>query len=138
MNYRDAMEDDAARIVEIANEYVLDENLSVESMNDLIQDRTVKVAEEEGDDANEIRGYISYQATRGKVMVQHLGVVPDYRDEVTAQLLENATRYADDHDMATRIAVEENSWCIPILERHGFEHVGNESFKDEELVVYER
>lgn len=141
MNYRDAREDDADALTQIANNYFLQQNISRDSMQNLVQDRTVKVAEkqeEEGDGDKEIVGYVSYQATQDKITVQHVGVVPEYRDETGEELLQFPVEFAERHGMTVRLAVEEGSWLEQLLHEHDFEVVGAERFEEENLLVFER
>lgn len=139
MNYRDAREDDADTLARIANNHFLQQNISVDSMKNLVQDRTVKVAEEtEEDDEKEIVGYVSYQATQDKITVQHLGVLPSHREETGEELLRFPVDFADRHSMTVRLAVEEGSWLEQLLQNHDFEVVGAERFEQENLLVFER
>lgn len=141
MKYRDAREDDAQKLTHIANNYFLQQNISTDSMKNMVQDRTVKVAEEteeEGDGDTRIKGYVSYQATQDKITIQHIGVLPDYRNDAGAELLTFPIDFADRHDMVVRLAVEEGSWLEELLHEQGFEVVGAERFEDENLLVFER
>ncbi|MDZ7687853.1 MAG: hypothetical protein U5J64_03855 [Halobacteriales archaeon] len=146
MKYRDAREDDAVDIAEIANSYVMSENLSVGSMRDLVQDRTIKVAEEgdegdtkkDGEKDNRIVGYVSYHAVDDTVVVQHICVVPDYRDtDVPERLVAFPVEFADEEGMRTRAAVNEDSWFTEFLPTQGFEEKGEARFAGETLVMYE-
>lgn len=140
MNYRDAREEDSGKLTEIANNYFLQQNISRDSMQNLVQDRTVKVAEtpDGGDGEPRIVGYVSYQATQDKITVQHVGVVPEYRDEVGEDLLRYPVEFAERHDMTVRLAVEEGSWLEQLLNTHDFEVVGAQRFEQENLLVFER
>jgi len=134
LNYRDAREDDAADIAEIANSYVMSEDLSVGSMRDLVQDRTMKVVEDEG----ELVGYVSYHAVEDTVVVQHICVVPEYRDtEVPERLVSFPVEFADEEGMKTRAAVDEDSWFTDFLPTEGFEEKGEARFAGDTLVMYE-
>ena len=142
VSYRDAREDDADEIAEIANSYVMSENLSVGSMRDLVQDRTMKVAEGEGgaeEDGEEvIVGYVSYHAVEETVVVQHICVVPEYRDtEVPEKLVSFPVEFAEEEGMKTRAAVNENSWFTEFLPTQGFKQKGEARFAGETLVMYE-
>ena len=134
LRYRDAREDDAAGIAEIANSYVMSENLSVSSMRDLVQDRTIKVAEED----EETIGYVSYRAVEDTVVVQHICVVPEYRDtEVPERLVSFPVEFAEEEGMSTRAAVDEDSWFTDFLPEEGFVEKGEARFAGETLVMYE-
>jgi len=61
LDYRDAREEDAEDVAGIANSYVLSQDLSVDSMRNLVQDRTMKVAE----DGDDVVGYVSYRVVEG-------------------------------------------------------------------------
>lgn len=142
VEYRDAREDDAADVAEIANSYVMSEDLSVGSMRDLVQDRTMKVAEEGGGDTEDendrIVGYVSYHAVEDTVVVQHICVVPEYRDtEVPERLVSFPVEFADEEGMRTRAAVNENSWFTEFLPTEGFDEKGEARFAGETLVMYE-
>jgi N-acetylglutamate synthase-like GNAT family acetyltransferase len=142
VSYRDAREDDADDIAEIANSYVMSENLSVGSMRDLVQDRTMKIAEVEGEAEDEgdevIVGYVSYHAVEETVVVQHICVVPEYRDtEVPESLVSFPVEFAEEEGMKTRAAVNENSWFTEFLPTQGFEQKGEARFAGETLVMYE-
>lgn len=134
LNYRDAREEDAEAVAEIANSYVMSEDLSVDSMRDLVQDRTMKVVEEE----DELVGYVSYRAVEDTVVVQHICVVPEYRDtEVPGRLVSFPVEFADEEGMKTRAAVGENSWFTDFLPGEGFAEKGEARFAGDTLVVYE-
>jgi len=137
MRYRDAREEDAEAVAEIANSYVMSEDLSVGSMRDLVQDRTMKVVEE-GDDEGELVGYVSYHAVEDTVVVQHICVVPEYRDtEVPERLVSFPVEFADEEGMKTRAAVDEDSWFTDFLPTEGFEEKGEARFAGDTLVMYE-
>jgi N-acetylglutamate synthase-like GNAT family acetyltransferase len=134
LNYRDAREEDAEAVAEIANSYVMSEDLSVDSMRDLVQDRTMKVVEEE----DELVGYVSYRAVEDTVVVQHICVVPEYREtEVPGRLVSFPVEFADEEGMKTRAAVDENSWFTDFLPGEGFAEKGEARFAGDTLVVYE-
>ncbi|MDY6779484.1 MAG: GNAT family N-acetyltransferase [Halobacteria archaeon] len=144
--YRDAREDDAERLAEIANQHVLKENVSVETMENLVQDRTIKVAEdgeEDEDDGSEVVGYVSYRVTTKSVVIQHLGVLPDCREgddaeNVAEELLEYPLRFAENEGMGTRVAVDGESWSKEVFEELGFERVGEMQFEEASLDVLEK
>jgi len=140
--YRDAREDDAGEVAEIANRYFLPREMSVGSMRDLVQDRTMKVAvNEEGDedDTDEVVGYVSYRVIDETVVVQHLCVVPEYRDtEVPEELVSFPVEFADDEGLKARVAVSEGSCFGDCLSDEGFEEKGEARFAGETLRMYER
>jgi N-acetylglutamate synthase-like GNAT family acetyltransferase len=134
MKYRDAREDDADEIAEIANCYVLPQNLSVDSMRDLVQDRTMKIAE----DDDEIIGYVSYRVVDDTVVVQHVCVVPEYRDtDVPEELVSFPVEFAKEEGLRTRVAVGEESWFRSFLPEEGFKEKGEARFAGDTLVMYE-
>lgn len=135
MNYREAREEDASRLVEMANQEVMQQNLSEETMQDLVQDRSMTVAE----DGEEVVGYVSYRVVDGAVVVQHVCVEPGHREEdVPRELLDRPLEFAESEGMKTRIAVERGSWLEKSDLLEEFEHVADASFGDEDLVIYER
>jgi len=135
VEYRDAREGDAADIAEIANSYVMSENLSVGSMRDLVQDRTIKVADDTDDG---IVGYVSYRVVDNTVVVQHICVVPEYRDtEVSERLVSFPIEFAEEEGMKTRAAVGEGSWFADFLPTQGFEEKGEARFAGDTLAIYE-
>jgi N-acetylglutamate synthase-like GNAT family acetyltransferase len=139
--YRDAREDDADEVAEIANCYVLPQDMSVESMRDLVQDRTMKVAvdEEEEDDDGDIVGYVSYRVVEDTVVVQHVCVVPEYRDtKVPKELVSFPAEFADEEGLRTRVAVGEDSWFAEFLPDEGFDEQGEARFAGETLRMFER
>lgn len=140
LRYRDAREEDAKAVAEIANSYVMSEDLSVNSMRDLVQDRTMRVVEEEveEDDEGDVVGYVSYHAVEDTVVVQHICVVPEYRDtEVPERLVSFPVEFADEEGMKTRAAVDENSWFTDFLPTEGFKQKGEARFAGDTLVMYE-
>ncbi|MFP4188999.1 MAG: GNAT family N-acetyltransferase [Halobacteriales archaeon] len=142
LRYRDAREDDADKVAEIANCYFLPQDMSVGSMRDLVQDRTMKVAvdgENEEEDGGDIVGYVSYRVVDDTVVVQHVCVVPEYRDtEVPARLVSFPADFADDEGLRTRVAVGEDSWFCDFLPKEGFEEQGKARFAGETLRMFER
>jgi len=142
--YRDAREDDADEVAEIANCHFLPQDMSVGSMRDLVQDRTMKVAvyDDGGDgdeDDEEIVGYVSYRVIEDTVVVQHLCVVPEYRDTgVPESLVSFPVEFADEEGMRTRVAVAEGSCFGDFLTEEGFEEQGEARFAGETLSMYER
>ncbi len=140
LRYRDAREEDAEAVAEIANSYVMSEDLSVNSMRDLVQDRTMRVVEEEveEEDEGDVVGYVSYHAVEDTVVVQHICVVPEYRDtEVPERLVSFPVEFADEEGMKTRAAVDENSWFTDFLPTEGFKQKGEARFAGDTLVMYE-
>ncbi|MCX2818813.1 MAG: N-acetylglutamate synthase-like GNAT family acetyltransferase [Methanobacteriota archaeon] len=140
LRYRDAREDDADGVAEIANCYVLPQDMSVGSMRDLVQDRTMKIAvEEDENEGDEIVGYVSYRVVDETVVVQHVCVVPEYRDtDVPERLVSFPSEFADDEGLRTRVAVGEGSWFTGFLPQEGFEEQGKARFAGETLRMFER
>ncbi len=135
MNYREAREEDAARLVEMANQELMQQNLSEAAMQNLVQDRSITVAEDDED----VVGYVSYRVVDGAVVIQHVCVEEGYREgEAPAELLDRPVEFAEAEGMRTRIAVERESWLVDGDYLHGFEHVGDATFGEDDLVIYER
>lgn len=138
MNYRTAREGDAACLAEMANDEIMPQDISEETMRDFVQDRTVWVAEEDGDEG-EVVGYVSFRAVDDSVVVQHVCVEPGYRDDgVAGSLLEYPLEFAEKEGMSVRLAVEEDSWLVGSDALDGFEESGTASFGDDRLLIFER
>lgn len=136
MNYREAREEDAERLVEMANEEVMQQNLSEATMRDLVQDRSITVAEDEDES---VVGYVSYRVVEGAVVVQHVCVEPGHRDQdVASELIERPLEFAESEGLNTRLAVERDSWLEEADCLENFEHTADASFGDDDLVIYER
>ncbi len=147
ISIRDATEEDAERIAEIASEDVLDESLSVDSVKDMVHDRSIKVAEtkveaedEDKDESkDEVIGYVSYEVRPDteSVVIHHLGV-GDGEDDTLRVLLDEPLEVADDEDVSVRVAVAESGASLrEALEERGFEVVEMRRFSGENLLVYE-
>ncbi|XGI83069.1 hypothetical protein ACEU6E_07240 [Halorutilales archaeon Cl-col2-1] len=149
ISIRDATEEDAERIAEIASEDVLDESLSVDSVKDMVHDRSIKVAEtkveaededEDKDESkDEVIGYVSYEVRPDteSVVIHHLGV-GDGEDDTLRVLLDEPLEVADDEDAPVRVAVAESGASLrEALEERGFEVVEMRRFSGENLLVYE-
>ncbi len=134
MNYREAREEDADTLVEMANEELMQQDLSEATMRDMVQDRSITVAEED----EEVVGYVSYRVMEGAVVVQHVCVQDKFRDsEVPTHLIQRPVEFAESEGLKTRLAVERDSWIDGSNCLEGFEHVADASFGEDDLLIYE-
>lgn len=90
MEIRDAVESDAGRLAALTD-------TPTDVMRNLVHDRTVRVAEEDGD----VCGFVSYDAQRQTVYVTQL----EGDAELCERLLEEPTRFARTEDMAVELLV---------------------------------
>jgi hypothetical protein len=107
MEIRDAIEADAERLAALTG-------APTDVMRNLVHDRTVRVADEDG----EVQGFVSFDAQGQTVHVTQLeGETP----AIYQRLLDEPTRFADhegmdvellvpEHDETTRTAVEETEF----------------------------
>ena len=140
--YRDATQSDAENLKKIANTYVLKDDMSVGAIGNLIRDRTIQVAEipEEEDEGGDggIVGYVNYRVADGDVIVQHLGVLPDYRETgVPHGLIDEVREFSFREDMEMRISALEDGWLSELLEDEGFEKTGVVHLAGDRLAIYE-
>ncbi|MDY6765469.1 MAG: GNAT family N-acetyltransferase [Halobacteria archaeon] len=138
LKFRDAEEDDAEELAGIANEFVLRDSISIESMRDLIHDRRIIVAEET--QSVEIVGYVNYEVHGTDVIVHHIAVVPDRRREgIGTDLIEYPIQFADSEGLRTRVIVEkEDDSTRSFLGSLGFEHGDTRFFDGRKMTVFER
>ncbi|MFB6282424.1 MAG: GNAT family N-acetyltransferase [Halobacteria archaeon] len=137
-SYRDATQKDAENLKEIANTYVLEDDMSVTAIGNLIRDRTIQIAELVDDEDGGVVGYVNYRVADGDVIVQHLAVLPDYRDtEVPGELLDTVRGFAEKEGMETRISAREDGWLPELLEGEGFEKTGIVYLDGDELAIFE-
>ena len=110
MDVRDAVEADAERLAALTD-------APRDVMRNLVHDRTVRVAEGEG----EIRGFVSFDARERTVHVTQLQGDPDAYD----RLLEEPVRFARQEGMAVELLVPEDEMGLPdAATAAGFEVVG--------------
>lgn len=138
LKFRDAEEDDAEELAGIANEFVLRDSISIESMRDLIHDRRIIVAEE--GESSEIVGYVNYEVHGSDVIVHHIAVVPARRREgIGTDLIEYPIKFADSEGLRTRVMVEnEDATTRSFLDNLGFEHGDARVFDGRRMTVFER
>ncbi|MDY6774733.1 MAG: hypothetical protein SV253_01365 [Halobacteria archaeon] len=138
---RDATEEDAERIAEIASEEILDEKPSADSVRDMVHDRTLRVAETQ----DGIRGYVSYDVELGSdyeyeyeyVVIHQIGV-DDSDNESVSLLLDEPLAAAEEADLGVRIAVDESDESLrEALEERGFTVAETRRFRGEKTVVYQ-
>jgi len=109
MEIRDAREADAKRLAALAD-------APVETMRDLVHDRTVRVAE-----ADEIVGFVSFDARRETVHITQYEGPP----EVAARLLDEPVRFAATEGMAVELLVKRSREDLTRAAADaGFENVG--------------
>lgn len=107
MNVRDAVEADGGRLAALAD-------VPTEVMADVVHDRTVRVADTEGD----IDGFVGFEADEETVHVTHLFGTETARE----QLLEEPIRFAEKETMPVEILLPESeSDTVSVAERAGFE-----------------
>ena len=110
MDVRDAVEADAERLAELTN-------TPTDVMRNLVHDRTVRVAEDEGD----VLGFVSFDAQRDTVHVTQLeGTV-----SAEERLLEEPCRFARNERMTVEMLVTgEDEELQGVAEAAGFENRG--------------
>jgi hypothetical protein len=119
MQIRDAVEADADRMADLADG-------PPDVMRNLVHDRTVRIAERAGDDADdedgEIVGFVSFDARERTVHVTQLEGDP----EVCDRLLEEPVRFARGEGMAVELLVPEPEDAIRTAAADaGFDQVGS-------------
>ncbi len=109
MEIRDAIEADAERLAALTG-------APVDVMRNLVHDRTVRVADDDG-----VEGFVSYDATDHTVHVTQLEGPP----EVCERLLEEPTRFADREGMDVELLVPEDDGATrEAIERSDFDERG--------------
>jgi hypothetical protein len=110
MDVRDAVEADAERLAELTN-------TPTDVMRNLVHDRTVRVAEDDGD----VLGFVSFDAQRDTVHVTQLeGTVG-----AEERLLEEPCRFARNERMTVEMLVTgEDEELQGVAEAAGFENRG--------------
>ena len=109
MEIRDAIEADAERLAALTG-------APVDVMRNLVHDRTVRVADDDG-----VEGFVSYDASDHTVHVTQLEGTP----EVCERLLEEPTRFADREGMDVELLVPEGDGATrEAIERSDFDEHG--------------
>jgi hypothetical protein len=121
MEVRDTVEADASRLATLAD-------APAETMLNLIHDRTVRVADENG----EISGFVSFDARRDAVHVTQF----DGTNEATERLLREPVRFARNEGMSAELLVEESRAELKhAAASAGFEKVGSGPRFDDSATV---
>ena len=111
MNVRDAVEADADRLAALTDS-------PTDVMRNLIHDRTVRVADADGD----VEGFVSYDAESATVHVTQL----EGDAELCETLLAEPTRFAAREDMTVELlAMEADNATQAAAERAAFERCGS-------------
>ena len=123
MELRDAVEADAQRLAALTD-------APREVMRNLVHDRTVRVAEDDGD----IRGFVSFDAREQTVYVTQL----EGGTETVPDLLEEPVRFARSEGMAVELfAIDSETDLQEAVSEAGFEQVGpGPAFEGEKTVRY--
>jgi len=108
MEVRDAVEADAERLAALTG-------APTDVMRNLVHDRTVRVAEDDG-----VEGFVSYDATDRTVHVTQLEGDPD----LCERLLEEPTRFASREGMTVEVLLTEDDDVHAVLEDSGFDRHG--------------
>ena len=109
MEIRDAIEADAERLAALTG-------APVDVMRNLVHDRTVRVADDDG-----VEGFVSYDASDHMVHVTQLKGAP----EVCERLLEEPTRFAGREGMDVELLVPEGDDATrEAIERSDFDEHG--------------
>lgn len=113
MRVRDAVEEDGEVLGELAD-------APAEVMRNVVHDRTVRVAEVDGEDA-EVVGFVGFDAMPGTVRVTYLRGSPEARE----RLLEEPVRFARKEGMTVEALVPEGETeTKEVVEDAGFTRVG--------------
>lgn len=113
MEIRDAVEADAERLATLTG-------TPTDVMRNLVHDRTVRVATDEGDE--EVHGFVSFDAEDSTVHVTQLEGDPD----LCERLLGEPTRFADGEEMNVELLVVESDETVQeAAERAGFDEDGD-------------
>ncbi|WP_132059197.1 hypothetical protein [Halorussus amylolyticus] len=114
MRVRDAVEEDGEALGTLAD-------APAEVMRNVVHDRTVRIAEDGGDDA-EIVGFVGFDATPGTVRVTYLRGSPS----ACERLLDEPVRFARKEEMAVEALVpERETETRTVVEGAGFERTGD-------------
>lgn len=110
MDVRDAVEDDADALAELAGG-------PRDVLRNVIHDRTVRVAEADAG----VVAFVSFDARPGTVYVTQICGEP----EAVERLLEEPIRFARGEDMEVELLVEEDDEAIiDVVAQNGFDRVG--------------
>lgn len=111
MELRDALEADASRLASLTD-------TPRDVMRNLVHDRTVRIAERDGD----IVGFVSYDARDQTIHVTQL----EGKESICERLLEEPLRFARTESMAVELLVlETESEIQSVAAEMGFDRVGN-------------
>lgn len=111
MELRDAVEADAGRLASLTD-------TPRDVMRNLVHDRTVRIAERDGD----IVGFVSYDARDQTIHVTQL----EGEESVYEQLLEEPVRFARGEGMAVELLIlDEQSEIQTVADEMGFDQVGS-------------
>lgn len=111
MELRDALEADASRLASLTD-------TPRDVMRNLVHDRTVRIAERDGD----IVGFVSYDARDQTIHVTQL----EGKESICERLLEEPLRFARTESMAVELLVlETESEIQSVATEMGFDRVGN-------------
>jgi len=123
MELRDALEADASRLASLTD-------TPRDVMRNLVHDRTVRIAERDGD----IVGFVSYDARDQTIHVTQL----EGKESIYEQLLEEPLRFARTENMAVELLVLETESAIQsVASEMGFERTGaGPRFEGEPTVRY--
>ncbi|WP_336035807.1 hypothetical protein [Halobacterium yunchengense] len=108
MQIRDATVDDAAALATLA-----DDDLDAVR---LVRDRSVRVAEREGD----VAGFVAFDAWRGTVHVTRVDGDPD----AVGRLLDEPCAFAEREGLPVEVVLVEGDGLADVLDDVGFEEVG--------------
>jgi len=108
MNVRDATAEDAAALDALA-----DDDLDAAR---LVRDRTVRVADDDGD----LAGFVAFDAGRGAVHVTRLAGDP----ETVAALLDGPREFAAHERLPVEVVLDEGDALADVLADEGFEDAG--------------
>jgi len=110
MEVRDAVEDDADELASLVDG-------PRDVLRNVIHDRTVRVAEDDG----EVVAFVSFDARPGTVYVTQIGGDP----EALQRLLQEPIRFARGEDMSVELLIEENDEeVVSVVVEEGFDRVG--------------
>lgn len=111
MELRDAVEADAGRLASLTD-------TPRDVMRNLVHDRTVRIAERDGD----IVGFVSYDARDQTIHVTQL----EGEDSVYERLLEEPLRFARSEEMAVELLIlDEETDVQDVATEMGFDRIGN-------------
>ncbi len=135
MNCREAVMEDIDEIHEIANKAMLREEISRSSIENIIKDREVFVAEQD----ESLTGYLAFDVNNNELIVTQIGVLEcDTHREVTQELLEEPISYAESNTLDIRIAVEKDNAIEDILKELEFDLENERLFGGSEFRTYRR